>query len=109
MHNRPGPRSEQRGRGGIIFHHGSGLNRPPLPFLRLGLHPGMSIRPLTPKEFAAALGGLRSERWVTRQCRLWLKSKGKRGIQTLTASRYIIPGSELQRFRPSLTSFDPKE
>lgn len=68
----------------------------------------MSIRPVTPKEFSAAIGGLRSAWWVRAQCRLWLKSRGKRGIETLTRSApYIIPGSELDRFRPSLAPFAP--
>ena len=79
----------------------------------------MSIRPLTPKEFSAAIAGLRCERWVCRECRKFLKRQDENrrrekrglkplprvGIETLTAGRFIIPGTELARFRPSLAPF----
>lgn len=51
------------------------------------------IRPLTPKEFADAIGDVRSPRWVAKQCRL-----GR--LKTTSAGRpYLIHPVELARFR----------
>lgn len=57
------------------------------------------VRPLTPKEFADAIGDLRSPRWVRRQCRL-----GR--LATVTDGRpYLIHPDELRRFRRPLEAF----
>ena len=56
------------------------------------------LRPLTPKEFAAAIGELRSADWVRGQC-----AAGE--IRTVCGPNvrpYLIPAAELARFRPSL-------
>ena len=55
------------------------------------------LRPLTPKEFSEAIGGMRSPRWVCQACR-------RRMIATIGRGRpYLIPASELARFRPQLS------
>lgn len=55
---------------------------------------------LSPKEFAAdTLEGRRSARWVRKQCRLWLHSKGRKGIAVAwPCPPYLIPASECRRF-----------
>lgn len=56
--------------------------------------------PLTPKEFAdVVFGGERSARWVCNQCRLYIKTRGKRGIAVIPGSRryFLIPRSEIAR------------
>lgn len=65
----------------------------------------MSIRPVTPKEFSAAIGELRSPKWVREQCALFVRTKGKRGIRTVNRQApYLIDGAEIARFRPSIES-----
>lgn len=57
-----------------------------------------ALRPFTPKEFAEAIGGLRSADWVRQQC-------GAGEIKTISGPGrppYLIPAAELARFRPSL-------
>jgi hypothetical protein len=55
--------------------------------------------PYTPKEFADQLGGKRSAKWVRQQCRLFIRSRGRRGIKTATKSApYLIPQGELLKF-----------
>lgn len=52
--------------------------------------------PLTPKDFAAALRGLRTERWIRERC-----ARGYRGrdrIRTIAGPPYLIPATELDRF-----------
>ena len=55
----------------------------------------MNAGPLTPKEFAAVeFDGMRSARWVRKQCRLFITSRGRAGIPVLSGSRpYLIPRS----------------
>ncbi len=57
--------------------------------------------PLTPKEFAdEAFCGKRTAKWVCAEIRAFIRSKGKRGIAVITASRpYLIPASEVERFK----------
>lgn len=55
------------------------------------------VRPLTPKEFSAAIGGLRSEKWVRAQCRA-----GRLAIIEGTTRPYLIQPDELCRFRRPL-------
>jgi len=51
------------------------------------------VRPLSPKEFADAIGGVRTPRWVRDQCR-----KGE--LRTVNGRRpYLITPAELARFR----------
>jgi hypothetical protein len=58
------------------------------------------LRPLTPKEFSEAIGGLRTPNWVREQCKTGAipSVKGKR------KPPYLIPARALQRFRPPLES-----
>lgn len=57
----------------------------------------MSAAPFTPKEFAAEeFGDARSARWVRKQCRLFVTSRGRSGIPVISGSRpYLIPRSAL--------------
>jgi len=57
--------------------------------------------PMTPKEFAAdVLGGRRSARWVCARCREYQKTRGKRGIPTVTPGKpYLIPPRAAEAFR----------
>jgi len=52
--------------------------------------------PLTPKEFAAALGGVRSQKWVRERCRK--KYRGRDRIRTVAGPPFLIPASELRKF-----------
>jgi hypothetical protein len=56
---------------------------------------------MTPKEFAAeVLAGRRSPRWVCDRCREWRKSRGRKGIPTVTPGKpYLIPPSAAEAFR----------
>lgn len=79
----------------------------------------MTLRPLTPKEFAAAIGGLRSERWIRAECVRFIRAKRRAarggravdpaalpGIETVRdAAPYLIAPRALERFRPSLADF----
>lgn len=80
----------------------------------------MTLRPLTPKEFSAAIGGLRGPRWVRAECARFVseQERAKRqgrparpvGIVTLTPRPpYIIPAAELEKFRPPLAPFAVQE
>ncbi len=57
----------------------------------------MSAGPLTPKEFAAVeFDGARSARWVRKQCRLYVATRGRSGIPVICGSRpYLIPRTAL--------------
>lgn len=60
------------------------------------------IRPLTPKEFAEAIGGLRSADWVREQCH-------RGAIRTISGPArppYLIPADELARFRPAVAQWE---
>lgn len=64
----------------------------------------VSARLLTPKEFSAAIGGLRSPRWFREQAAIFIRSKGQRGIRCeRIGGDYFLHPSELEKFRPSLT------
>lgn len=64
----------------------------------------MSAGPLTPKEFAAdVFDGKRSARWVRQQIRLWLRTKGRRGIAVIARSKpWLIPRSEVLRLQTAM-------
>lgn len=58
------------------------------------------LRPLTPKEFSAAIGEMRSPDWVRQECHA-----GR--IKTVCGAGrppYLIPATELARFRPPLAA-----
>lgn len=57
-----------------------------------------NLRPLTPKEFSAAIGEVRSAEWVRSEC----ASGAIRTVLGPSRRPYLIPASELGRFRPSL-------
>jgi hypothetical protein len=63
-----------------------------------------ATRLITPKECSAAIGSLRSARWFRGQGRLWIRSKGKRGLRCeVIGGDYFFDPAVLERFRPSLT------
>lgn len=79
----------------------------------------MNLRPLTPKEFSAAIGGTRSPRWVRAECEKFLEAKKRArrsgravapgdlpGLEVVNAGApYLISPRALERFRPSLADF----
>ena len=54
----------------------------------------LGARPLTPKEFAESLGGVRSPDWIRAEC-----NAGR--IRTVNGKKrppYLIPATELEKF-----------